>query len=222
MRLKQILPLATIAASLVTGCTTMNPNTGEQKASNATKDAGIGALAGAVLGGLSSSKSDRTKGILTGAVIGGAAGAGVGYYADQQEAKLREKLADSGVSVQRQGQNINLVLPGAITFATGSAQLQAAFTPTLNQVASSLQEFPHSQVQVTGHTDSTGSAANNQQLSQNRANAVAVYLGGRGIQSQRIQTFGMGASQPIASNDSPAGRAQNRRVEIKIIPGEGS
>ena len=218
--LKQRLLTILFTTLLMSGCTTIDERTGQENTSNATKGGGIGALAGAIIGGLSASKDDRAKGILTGAAVGGAVGAGVGYYTDQQEAKLRQQLSHTGVSVQRQGQNINLVLPSAITFDTGSAQLRPAFLGTLERVANSLREFSNSQVQITGHTDSSGGTAINQQLSHNRANAVSMFLGERGIQPQRIHAVGMGASQPVANNNTVDGRAHNRRVEIKITPNE--
>jgi outer membrane protein OmpA-like peptidoglycan-associated protein len=203
---------------ITTGCTTTNPYTGKEKTSNATVGAGVGAVAGAALGALTSSRKDRDRGLLTGAVVGGAIGGAVGYRADKQEAQLRERLADSGVAVERHGDTINLVVPGAISFATNSAQLEPDFYSSLNQVAVSLKEYPDSSVQIVGHTDSTGAAAFNQQLSVNRANAVVVYLSAQGIDSARMQAVGMGSSQLAADNRTVEGRARNRRVEIKIIP----
>lgn len=207
-----------LASSLLVGCMTTDPNTGERKVSNTSKDAGIGAVAGAILGAATSSRHDRTKGILTGAAIGGGIGAAVGHHTDKQEAELRKKLENSGVEVQRQGDTINLVVPSAISFATNSAQLTPNFYDPLNKVAMSLKEYGDTTVQIVGHTDSTGSAAYNQQLSVNRANAVVVYLSAQGVDQARMQAVGMGPSQPIADNKTAEGRAQNRRVEIKIIP----
>lgn len=207
-----------VSAALLIGCTTTDPNTGEQKASHTTKDAGIGAAAGAILGAVTSSKHDRAKGALIGAALGGGVGAAVGHHTDQQEAELRKKLENSGVEVQRQGDTIKLVVPSAISFATNSAQLTPNFYASLNQVATSLKDYSDSTVQIIGHTDSTGAVAYNQQLSVNRANAVVVYLSAQGVAPERMQAVGMGASQPIADNKTVEGRAQNRRVEIKIIP----
>lgn len=208
------------AATLLSGCATTDPATGERKVSNTAKDAGIGAIAGAILGAAVSGGDDRGRGAVTGAVLGGAIGGAVGHRADKQEAELREKLAKSGVDVQRQGDTINLIVPGAISFATNSAQLTPNFYESLNKVATSLNEFPDSAVQIVGHTDSTGAASYNQQLSVNRANAVVMYLGAQGVAQSRLQSAGMGASQPVADNRTAEGRAQNRRVEIKIIPHE--
>ncbi len=209
-----------LTTALLAACTTTDPDTGERKASNTAKGAGIGAAAGAVLGAMVSSKHDRGKGAVTGAVLGGAIGGAVGHRADKQEAELKEKLANSGVEVQRQGDTINLVVPGNISFATGSAQLAPNFYESLNKVVTSLKDFPDSSVQIVGHTDSTGSASFNQQLSVNRANAVAIYLGAQGVNQQRMQSTGMGPSQPVGDNRTADGRAQNRRVEIKIVPHE--
>lgn len=217
---KSLLLVSVISVALLSGCTTTDPDTGQRKASHTTKDAGMGAVAGAVLGGLTSSKHDRNRGILTGAVLGGAIGGAVGHHTDKQEAELRDKLASSGVNVQREGNTINLIVPGAISFETGSAQLAPNFYTSLNKVATSLKEYPDSTIQIVGHTDSTGPAALNQQLSVNRANAVVIYLTAQDIAAQRMQALGMGPSQPIADNRTVEGRAQNRRVEIKIIANE--
>jgi outer membrane protein OmpA-like peptidoglycan-associated protein len=218
---KSILIAGFVSATLfAAGCTTTDPDTGDRKMSRTTRDAGIGAVAGAVLGAATSSHKDRGRGALTGAAVGGAIGGVIGHRADKQEAQLREKLANSGVEVQRQGDTINLVVPGAISFATNSAQLAPDFYESLNKVAVSLKEYPDSNIQIIGHTDSTGAAAYNQQLSVNRAAAVVIYLGAQGVSQARMQAVGMAASQPIADNKTAEGRAKNRRVEIKIIPRE--
>jgi outer membrane protein OmpA-like peptidoglycan-associated protein len=216
---RSLAAVAVAGVMALTGCTTTDPKTGEQKASHTTIDAGVGAVAGAALGALAS-RHDRGRGALIGAAAGGAIGGAVGHRADKQEAQLREKLANSGVAVERQGDTINLVVPGAISFATNSAQLAPNFYTSLNQVAASLKEYPDSTVQIVGHTDSTGAADFNQQLSVNRANAVVVYLSAQGIEPARMQAVGMGPSQPVADNRTVEGRAQNRRVEIKIVPRE--
>ncbi len=219
---KSLFVASLASVFVLAGCTTTDPQTGEQKTSHTAKDAGIGAVAGAVIGAMTSSDRDRARGALTGAAVGGALGGVVGHRADKQEAALREKLANSGVEVQRQGDTINLVMPGAISFETNSAQLAPSFYESLNKVSASLKEFPDTSVQVIGHTDSTGSAAYNQQLSVNRANAVAIYMAAQGVDRQRMQTVGMGLSQPVADNRTSEGRAKNRRVEVKIIPPENA
>jgi outer membrane protein OmpA-like peptidoglycan-associated protein len=156
--------------------------------------------------------------MLIGAGIGALAGGGVGLYMDNQEAKLRERLRGSGVSVTRVGEDIILNMPSNVTFATDSADLKPQFFETLNSVAIVLNEFNRTLVDVTGHTDSTGSAAHNQRLSERRAGTVAEYLVSQGNNPQRFQVLGMGQNEPIASNATAEGRAQNRRVEIRIVP----
>lgn len=201
----------------LSACQTTDPYTGEQKTNNTTKGAAIGAIAGAVLGA-AINHDNRGTGALAGAALGGAAGGGYGYYRDKQEEKLRQELAGSGVDVQREGENIKLIMPGNVTFRTGSADIQSNFYDTLNSVASSLREYPDSVVRITGHTDSTGDRMRNQILSEQRANSVANYLRSQGVSSGRLQSSGYGDRYPIADNRSEDGRQQNRRVELEVIP----
>jgi outer membrane protein OmpA-like peptidoglycan-associated protein len=201
---------------LSTACTTINPYTGEQQTSNAAKGAAIGAGVGIVAGLLTGGNDLRNAAV--GAGIGAIAGGGAGYYMDVQEAKLRQKMQGTGVTVTRVGDNITLNMPGSITFASNSADLNAQFFSALNGVAEVLKEYNKTMIEVAGHTDSTGSAALNQSLSDHRAQAVAGYLSGQGLASNRIITVGAGPAHPIASNDTPAGRQQNRRVELTIVP----
>ena len=209
------LATATLVCVLgLTGCTT-NPYTGEEEASKTAKGAGIGALAGAAIGAISG--GDR-KSTLIGAGIGALAGGAVGYYMDQQENKLRAQLQNSGVSVTRNGNNIILNMPGNVTFATDSSNISPNFYDVLTSVGLVLNEFEQTYVDITGHTDSTGAESYNMQLSVARANSVASYLKSQNVLAQRIYTQGMGETQPIASNDTPEGRAQNRRVEIVLTP----
>ncbi len=202
--------------SLLTACTTINPYTGQSQTSKAVWGTAIGAATGAATGALVS--NNHGAGALVGGLAGAAVGGGVGYYMDTQEAELRAELASTGVSVIRDGDNIRLVMPGNITFKTDSADINAGFYSTLNSVAKVLNKYDNSTVMVMGFTDSTGAASYNQTLSQNRANAVAAYLQGQGVKSSRFEIMAMGASNPIADNSTAAGRQQNRRVEIKIIP----
>ncbi len=150
--------------------------------------------------------------------MGGLAAGGYGAYVDQQEAKLRQTLVNSGVQVQRQGDNLILIMPGNITFASSSADISASFYDTLNSLVLVFKEFNKNGIQIVGHTDSTGSLQLNQTLSNNRARSVANYLTTNGIAANRISAYGAGPNQPIASNDSAAGRQQNRRVEITLLP----
>ena len=202
----------------VVGCTTTDPYTGEQKTSNTAKGATVGAVAGAVVGAASSSKSDRKKGALIGAAAGGAIGGGIGNYMDRQEAALRNRLQGSGVQVRREGDNLYLVMPGNITFATGRAEIRADFYDVLNSVALVLKEFNQTAIKVSGHTDSTGSDDLNQRLSEDRANSVRSYLVSQQVASGRIQAYGYGPRYPIASNSSESGRQANRRVELELVP----
>ncbi|MFU8894931.1 MAG: OmpA family protein [Gammaproteobacteria bacterium] len=213
------LAICMAAATLTVGCQTIDPYTGETKTASATKGAAIGAGAGAVLGILTGDDSkDRRKRALIGAGVGGLAGGAVGAYMDNQEAKLREQLQGTGVSVTRVGDEIILNMPGNVTFEVDSSDLNPQFFSVLDSVGLVLQEYDKTVIEVTGHTDSTGRAEYNQALSERRAATVATYIANRGIDRQRILAFGRGQTQPIADNTTPAGRAQNRRVELTLSP----
>ncbi len=211
--IKKVLAVS-VALGVLSGCAT-GTGEGDSGISNTAKYGAIGALAGAAAGALINHDS-RGKGALIGAAAAGAAGAGYGYYADKQEAELRKSMASSGVQVERQGDNINLVMPGAITFATGSVILSADAQTVLSKLAVSLQQYPDTTIVVTGHTDSVGGLAANNQLSYDRASSVAGYLTRQGVPAARVQAAGAGPTQPVASNDTEQGRAQNRRVEIQL------
>ncbi len=202
----------------VTACTTVNPYTEKKQASKLAIGAGIGAASGAVIGLLTADSKNRQKNALIGAGLGALAGGGIGYYMDVQEAKLRQRLRGSGVSVTRAGNQIMLNMPGNITFATNSANINAGFYDVLNSVCLVLKEYKKTTVDVIGHTDNVGSDKYNQQLSENRARSVAEYLSGQGILAARLLISGMGEAQPVASNATPEGRSQNRRVNIQIAP----
>lgn len=178
----------------------------------------IGAGAGALLGALTESDGDRDKGALKGALIGGAIGAGVGYSLDKQEADLRRNLGNDRVQITNTGDRLIVTLPQDILFDTDSTTLRPSLQQDLAAVAANLQSYPQSTVQVIGHTDSDGEAGYNQQLSERRATVVGNVLIANGLAPQRIRTFGRGENQPVASNLSPEGKAQNRRVEIVILP----
>ena len=202
-------------AFFMEGCTT-DPFTGEQKMSKTAWGSIIGAAGGAAVG--AAVTRDHRKGALIGAGVGALSGGAVGYYMDQQEAKLRQRLQGSGVSVTRQGENIMLNMPGNITFQTNSSDINANFYNVLNSVVLVLKEYNKTLIDVMGHTDSTGSDAINQPLSERRAASVGQYLISQGIDARRVATEGFGKSRPIASNDTPEGRAQNRRVELQLTP----
>jgi outer membrane protein OmpA-like peptidoglycan-associated protein len=218
MRLSaKFLTAAALSALVATSACTTDPETGQQRLSKAAIGGIGGAVGGYLLGDLVGGRRDRTEKIL-GAGIGGLAGAGIGAYMDKQERDLRARTAGTDVQVVRQGDDLLLNLPSGITFAYNSSQVQPQFRQTLDQVADILSQYKQTYIDVYGHTDSTGSDAYNQRLSEQRAVSVADYLASRGVQPARIGTRGFGKSQPIASNDTEEGRAANRRVEIKIVP----
>jgi len=212
-----------LATAMLASCATYTGQTNDPNDPNRTQrgaliGAGIGAVAGLLSGG---DAVERRQRAMVGAGVGALAGGAVGAYQDRQEAALRRELAGSGVDVVRQGDNITLNMPGNITFAFDSANLQPQFRPVLDNVAQTLNEYNQTVIEVAGHTDSVGTEAYNQQLSVQRANSVAGYLSSRGVSQQRMIVTGAGETRPIASNDTEAGRAQNRRVEITIVPMQG-
>lgn len=201
------------------GCYTYDPYTGDRKVSDTTKGAGIGAAAGAVVGLLTGGDAAaHRKNALIAAGVGALAGGAIGNYMDRQEANLRHELQGTGVSVTRMGDNITLNMPGNITFKTNSAELDPSFYKVLNSVDIVLKQYDKTVVEVAGHTDSTGSADYNQQLSERRANAVAQYLEGQGLATNRVVTVGAGETRPVADNSTPVGRQANRRVELTLTP----
>lgn len=211
--------IAVLAAGALAAACTTDPYTGDQKISNTAigtgLGAGIGALAGMAVGG--SPRAQRNA-VLIGAGIGALTGAGIGAYMDQQEARLRQQLAGTGVSVTRDGDVIILNMPSNITFDVDQDAVKAQFYPVLNSVSLVLKEFNRTVVDINGHTDSTGDPQYNVRLSERRALSVANYLAAQGVDSRRFSIVGYGASQPIASNATESGRAANRRVEIHLAP----
>jgi outer membrane protein OmpA-like peptidoglycan-associated protein len=207
---------ALVLMSLLLGaCQTTNPYTGEQKTSSTAKGAGVGAAAGAIIGALAGGSRQSA---LIGAGVGALAGGAVGHYMDAEEAKLRQQLAGTGVSVTRSGDNLILNMPGNITFATDQSDVKSQFYPVLNSVALVLKEYEKTLIDVVGFTDSTGAMQHNMELSQARAASVGQYLQSQGILAARIQTQGMGPQYPIASNGTADGRQANRRVELVLRP----
>ncbi|MCO2144258.1 OmpA family protein [Pseudomonas aeruginosa] len=198
------LPLAAAvtALALLAGCANNNPyDTQSQSQGGMSKTAKYGGL---------------------GAAVAGAAAAGYGYYADKQEAELRRQMEGTGVEVQRQGDDIKLIMPGNITFATDSANIAPSFYAPLNNLANSFKQYNQNTIEIVGYTDSTGSRQHNMDLSQRRAQSVAGYLTAQGVDGTRLSTRGMGPDQPIASNSTADGRAQNRRVEVNLRPVPGA
>ena len=204
------------AALLTTSACVTDPNTGEKKISRTAIGGLGGVVAGGLLGGLIGGKTGR----IIGAGIGGVAGAAVGYQMDKQIKELKEQTAGSGVDVTEtdNGSAILVNLPDGVTFDVGSSTLKPEFRATLDKVAQSLIQYPNSLVDVYGHTDSTGSDAFNQTLSESRARTVMNYLISRGVPASRLRSQGFGETMPVASNDTADGRQRNRRVEIKIVP----
>ncbi len=221
MKIRSIRPIVAVLGVVVltSACETLDPYTRETETSKATKGALIGAAAGAVVGLISGDDAvERRQRALIGAGVGALAGGSIGYYMDRQEAKLRAELEGTGVSVTRMGDNITLNMPGNVTFATDSSDLNPAFFDVLNSVGKVLDEFDKTVVEVAGHTDSTGPEAYNQALSVRRSASVSAYLQTQGVMQQRIIEVGMGETRPVADNGSPEGRQANRRVEITMVP----
>jgi len=218
--------LALMTAAALTACATGGSYVQSDQYGNPVeqqnrtgRNALIGTAVGVAAGLLSgNSATERRQHAMVGAGIGALAGAGVGAYQNRQEAALRQRTANTGIDVQRQGDNIVLNLPDGITFDFGKSALKPQFYSALNGVASTLKEYDQTMIEVVGHTDSIGSDAVNNRLSKERADSVASYLTAQGVQSVRMETLGAGKAYPIADNSTDAGRAKNRRVEIRVIP----
>lgn len=200
------------SAMLLTGCvSSTDPNLGVKTG------AGIGVITGAILG----KQVGGDKGAVLGGILGGGAGALIGKDRDAQQRRLEESLAAerqaNQVAITRiDDETIKLNLDSSVTFAVDSATINYGFQNTLNKIAGSLVDYPDTRVDIIGHTDSTGTESYNQQLSERRAGAVGAYFGQRGVSYSRLNTYGRGESQPVASNATQYGRAQNRRVEIYL------
>lgn len=212
--MKKIILATLLSIVMVISCTTTSAD-GTKKVSKTGIGAGIGAAAGAVIGQVI---GKDTKGTLIGTAGGAAVGAVIGNIFDRQEKALKDKLDGTGIEVERTGEGeIKITAPENITFDTNSSTIKSVFQNRLNDVASVLKEYKDSDIIVSGHTDSTGSDAINNPLSENRAKSVKAYLVGKGVSGSRVTSVGYGSTQPIASNSTVSGRAQNRRVEIKIV-----
>jgi outer membrane protein OmpA-like peptidoglycan-associated protein len=214
---KSFTILASVSLIAMAGCTDPGQvgtdNNGYQKTQ---QGAMIGGLVGAITGAVAS--DNKTKGAIVGGAIGAAGGAAIGNRLDKQEAELRQQLNNDNIQITNTGDRLIVTMPQDILFAVDSANVQPGLRSDLMTVAQSLQQYPNSTVQVVGHTDNSGDAGYNQSLSERRANAVADVLMNGGVPFGRIQTYGRGEDQPVASNLTTEGKAQNRRVEIVILP----
>jgi outer membrane protein OmpA-like peptidoglycan-associated protein len=220
MRRHTMLALALVSSVALAGCQTENAYTGEKQTSNATKGALIGAAGGAAIGALTN-KNQRGRNALIGAGIGAAAGGGIGYYMDRQEAELRDELRAAGVSVERRGDTIALNMQNDILFNVGSSQLSARSEEVLHAVAIVLKKYDETRVNVHGFTDTTGTSARNETLSQQRAEAVAASLARNGVTSNRLNVRGMGETNLKIATADNVNEARNRRVEILLEPMNG-
>ena len=207
--LKKVIIVA-ISGSMLVGCQTVrdNPNT--------AGGAILGALGGAAVGTLFG--GDDRRNALIGAGVGLLAGAAVGQYLDNQQRELEASLAGTGAEVDRQGDSLLVSFPANVTFGVDSSEIRPGFYRTLDDVSATLNRYPQSYLDVVGHTDSTGSEPYNQSLSERRAGSVSNYFRSRGVEPARIASYGMGETQPVASNADSYGRQQNRRVELRITP----
>jgi outer membrane protein OmpA-like peptidoglycan-associated protein len=211
--MRKIVAIAVLAAFTLGACESMD----DQQRRTAT-GAGIGAAAGAAIGAIGND-SNRGRGAAAGAAIGAAAGALGGYVwnrrMESQQKQIQQQTQGTGVEVTRTADNrLRINIPSDISFDSGQAAIRPNFRPVLDNFAQSLQQNPSSTVTIIGHTDSTGSPAVNEPLSLQRADATRDYLVSRGVASNRFSIDGRGAREPVASNDTEAGRARNRRVEI--------
>ena len=201
-----------IGLTLLTGCTTTNPYTGQQQTSDASIGTGIGALGGAAVGAI----AGGGRGALIGGALGALTGGLIGNNMDKENAELRNMLVGTGVQVRQNGREIQLIMASDVTFKTNQSDVKAGFYPVLNSVSVVLRKYNTNNIVVTGYTDNTGNAAYNQQLSERRAQSVASYLIAQGVTPNRVFAEGMGQRYPIASNATASGRALNRRVVITL------
>lgn len=178
----------------------------------------IGAIGGAAVGAATAGDDDLGARAAIGAAVGGLAGGAVGAYMDSQEKELRQDLEGTGADVQRQGDAILVNIPSGVTFAFDSAELRPETRDALREVADTLARNPQTTIDVTGYTDSTGPEEYNIDLSLRRAEAVMTFLIQHGVDRRRIEAFGAGETNPVASNETEQGRQLNRRVELRIEP----
>ncbi len=216
MTTNKLLALGLTASLTLAGCA----SNGSSGLSNTQSGALIGAASGALVGLLA---KDKKKGALIGAVGGGIAGAAVGVYMDKQKSDLdkvlKEERESGAISVKKLDNDLLLVsMTSQTSFSSGSTEIKPGFESTMNKIANIVSQYEKTELQVIGHTDSQGSEASNQQLSEDRAQSVTNYLTSKGVISERLSWLGQGESSPIASNDDDDGRSTNRRIEIIVVP----
>ena len=217
MRVSLLLGAAGVMA--LGACATNPDGTMGTTLSKTQQGALIGAAAGGLLAaGRDDDKNGQGKDFLKGAVLGAAAGAVVGNVMEAQEKQLRQVMTSPGVQIINRGDHLQVIMPSGLLFASDSAAVSGQAQNDLYGLAKSLQQYPNSRVEIYGHTDSTASDAYNLDLSQRRAQSVGGILTASGVTPSRLVMVGRGESQPVATNDTPEGRAQNRRVEILIRP----
>ena len=218
---KFLLSTAAAACVALSGCVVTDPHSGETSLTNTGGGSAIGAALGGFLGAVTAEEGERGRGALRGALAGGVVGAGVGAYMDYQERELRQSLEGTGVGIERQGDDLRLIMPSEVTFDVASFEIKPSFYAVLNNIADVMINYPETTVQIGGHTDSDGSDSYNQDLSVQRASAVRNFLAGQGVDFSRMSAIGFGERFPIASNTTEYGKAQNRRVEITLSPTAG-
>ena len=218
---KFLLSTAAAACVALSGCVATDPYSGETSLTNTGGGSAIGAALGGFLGAVTAEEGERGRGALRGALAGGVVGAGVGAYMDYQERELRQSLEGTGVGIERQGDDLRLIMPSEVTFDVASFEIKPSFYAVLNNIADVMINYPETSVQIGGHTDSDGSDSYNQDLSVQRASAVRNFLAGQGVDFSRMSAIGFGERFPIASNTTEYGKAQNRRVEITLSPTAG-
>jgi len=213
----KIIPVALVALIGLSACTDPG-RIGSEDTRNRDSGAVIGGIAGGVLGALiGGSEEEKRRGALIGAAVGAGAGAAIGNNLDQQEAELRESLANE-TSIVNTGSELVVTLPQDVLFAVDSASLRPDLEADIRALGASLNRYPNSFVDIVGHTDNTGDASYNLDLSQRRANTVRNVLISTGVNGGRLNAIGAGENSPVATNLSPEGRAKNRRVEFVIRP----
>jgi len=215
MKTRAVAAALALTVTLTSGCAWWQEQNRTTK--GAAYGTGAGAATGAAIGAVLGGGEGAWKGAAIGAAVGGLSGAGIGYYMDRQKKEMEDVLARQD-RVERDGDTLRVALSSDVLFDSGSARLKPGAEDKLREVAGVLGRYPRTRLEIIGHTDSHGSTASNEALSQRRANAVRDELARDGVDPQRIVTQGLGASRPVATNDTPEGRAENRRVEILSRP----